>query len=186
MKRLVGVLYLVALGVSVDGVGDDIPAGKLGFPLGTYLMIEGETAKTGFKVNPTCTLVVDTVNGKKLDKPTEVVFAELKGSLPQTGRIIVRGYESGKMIGLPSEVARKENLPEPQAGWQFYRYFVITSWVQPAGPVPPAPVPPPPPGLLPPGQLGQPVKPAMAAELDERLRRLREERARLLRDKANP
>jgi len=23
----------------------------------------------------------------------------------------------------------------PQAGWQFYRTFVITSWVQPKGPV---------------------------------------------------
>ena len=35
------------------------------------------------------------------------------------------------MIGLPREVAEKENIPLPQAVWQFYRYFVVTSVVEP-------------------------------------------------------
>jgi hypothetical protein len=133
-KALVSVLLVVAASVGWAG---DIPDGKLGFPLGKYLTIEGKAAEGGFKVNPTCTLVVDTVNGKKLEKPIGVILDPLKGSLPQTGRITVRGYESGRMIGLPGEVSKAEEIMPPQAGWQFYRTFVITSWVQPKGPVVP-------------------------------------------------
>lgn len=185
MRQVLGLLLLVALGGHADGVWDDIPAGKLGFPLGTYLTIEGEAAKPGPKVNSTCTLLVDTVNGKRLDAPVFIWIDSLKGSLPQTGRIVVRGYESGRMVGVPDEVAEKEHLPEPQAVWHFSRYFVVTSWVQPAGPVTLVPLPPP--ALLPPGQLGEPAKPdapapGSAADLDARLRRLREERDRLRRE----
>lgn len=107
---------------------DDIPSGRLGHPLGTYLTIGGVRAEKG-KVGVN-TLLVDTVNGKKLEDPIGV-WIENVDSLPKDTRCTLRGYESGKMIGVPAEVARKENLPLPQASWQFFRYFVITSVVEP-------------------------------------------------------
>ena len=36
-----------------------------------------------------------------------------------------------KMIGVPREAAEKEHMPLPQAVWQFYRYFIVTSVVEP-------------------------------------------------------
>ena len=130
------ILTLVASGVARGQ--NDVPSGKLGFPLGTYLTVEGQAAKVGFKVNPTCTLVVDTVNGKRLQRPVTVVVEELnmKNPLPQQGRVAIKGYESGKMIGTPPaaiEAAREagKDIAVPQAGWQFYRFFVLTSWVHP-------------------------------------------------------
>jgi len=117
---------------------NDVPSGKLGFPLGTYLTVEGQAARAGFKVNPTCTLVVDTVNGKRLAQPMPVVVEDLntENPLPQRGRVIIKGYESGKMIGIPPgavEAAKEagKEIASPQAGWQFYRFFVLTSWVHP-------------------------------------------------------
>jgi len=35
------------------------------------------------------------------------------------------------MIGVPDEVARAEHILRPQAGWQFWRTFVVTSVVSP-------------------------------------------------------
>jgi hypothetical protein len=35
------------------------------------------------------------------------------------------------MIGVPGEVAEKEHIEPMQARWQFYRYFIVTSVVQP-------------------------------------------------------
>jgi len=108
---------------------NDIPQGRLGHPLGTYLTIEGVRAETG-KVGVQ-TLLVDTINGKKLDQPVGIWIDNVE--LPEGQRCIIRGYESGKMIGLPFEVAKAENIPLPQAGWQFFRYFMMTSAVQPQG-----------------------------------------------------
>ena len=108
---------------------DDIPQGRLGHPLGTYLTVEGVRAESG-KVGVQ-TLLVDTINGKKLDEPMGIWIDNVE--LPHGQRCIIRGYESGKMIGLPFEVAKAENIPLPQAGWQFFRYFIMTSAVQPEG-----------------------------------------------------
>ena len=107
---------------------DDIPTGRLGHRLGTYLTIEGvrsEQGKSGSK-----TLLVDTVNGKTLDTPIDI-WVDNVDSLPKAVRCILRGYESGRMIGVPEEVARKEHIPLPQAAWQFFRYFIVTSVVEP-------------------------------------------------------
>lgn len=52
-------------------------------------------------------------------------------SLPKGKECIFNGYESGHMIGIPYEVAQKENIPIPQAAWQFYHYFIVTSIVEP-------------------------------------------------------
>jgi len=104
-----------------------IPSGKLGFRLGAYLTIEGAAPTNNIKVG---NMVVDTVNGKRLKIPV-TIHVENVGAIPKEGRVIIRGYESGKMIGLPHEVAEKENIPLPQAGWQFFRFFVATSVVAP-------------------------------------------------------
>jgi len=109
---------------------DDVPNGKLGRPLGTYLTIEGIRAEKG-KVGVN-TLLVDTVNGKKLDNPIGI-WVENVESLPKNTRCILRGYESGRMIGVPFEVAEKEHIPLSQAAWQFFRDFIVTSVVEPKG-----------------------------------------------------
>lgn len=108
---------------------DDMPMGSLGYKLGTYLTIEGiraEKGKVGIR-----TLLVDTVNGGKTDMPVYLWMDNVE-SLPEGERVVVRGYESGKMIGIPDEVLEKEHLAQPQVRWEFYRYFIITSAVQPA------------------------------------------------------
>jgi hypothetical protein len=107
-----------------------IPNGLLGHRLGTYLTIEGVRATTGPYIR---TLLVDTVNGKKLDAPIPMWVENAKyPGLPEKERCIIRGYETGQMIGAPDEVLRAEKLPAPQAGWRVHRYFIITSVVQPA------------------------------------------------------
>jgi hypothetical protein len=112
-----------------------IPNGRLGHPLGTYLRIEGVRAEAG-KVG-TQTLLVDTVNGAKLDPPIGI-WIDNVSSLPKGERCIIKGYESGKMIGTPPAViqAAKEagrDIALPQAAWQFYRFFIMISSVQPQG-----------------------------------------------------
>ena len=126
---IVAVAVLVA--ACLVGQAEPLPSGKLGHPLGTYLTIQGVRAEKG-KVNPTCTLLVDTVNSNKLEAPVSIVVESLGDCyFPADTRIDIRGYESGRMIGLPYEVAKAENIPLPQAGWQFFRFFVMTSCVEP-------------------------------------------------------
>ncbi|GAF84246.1 unnamed protein product, partial [marine sediment metagenome] len=107
-----------------------IPMGRLGFPLGTYVTIEGhriDGKKTG-----TRTLLVDAMDGVKLDNPIRIGISNVRApGLPKEVRCIVRGYESGEMIGVPLAVAKAENLPFPQKGWGFHRYFIVTSVVEP-------------------------------------------------------
>lgn len=112
-----------------------VPEGRLGHPLGTYLTIEGVRAETG-KVG-TNTLLVDTVNGETLDRPIGISVDNVK-SLPEGERCVIKGYETGKMIGVPPaviEAAREagRNVPPAQAEWQFYRFFVMISSVRPEG-----------------------------------------------------
>jgi len=111
-------------------IEEGIPMGKLGYKLGTYLTIEGiraEKGKVGVK-----TLWVDTINNKKIDAPISIwIEIENVDALPKDTRCILRGYESGKMIGVPYEIIKKENLSQPQAFWQFYHYFIVTSVVEP-------------------------------------------------------
>ena len=97
--------------------------------MGTYLTIEGIRPEsddmTGGHV-----LRVDTVNGEKIPTPIEIVIANTE-QLPKGIRCILRGYESGGMIGLPDEVATREHLPPSQQEWGFSRWFVVTSIVEP-------------------------------------------------------
>ncbi len=75
------------------------------------------------------------LNGKKLDSPVDIAVDNVD-SLPKNARCIFRGYEMGRMIGTPPAVeqAAKEEgreVTRPQAGWKFYRYFVVIKVVEP-------------------------------------------------------
>lgn len=121
------------------------PTGVLGDELGVYRTIEGFLSE-GIKVE-TGTLNVDTVDGKKLDQPVSMVIrgavianhnvqpATL--SLPPKKRCILKGYESGEMIGVPPAVsmAAKEqgwnDVPMSPQHWQWRSYFVALVVVEP-------------------------------------------------------
>jgi hypothetical protein len=129
-----GVMIACAFLLSARVEGS-VPEGTLGHPLGTYLTIEGARAETG-KVG-TKTLLVDTINGKRLDRPIGI-WIDNVASLPKRERCIIKGYETGKMIGVPPaviEAAREaaRAVPPSQATWQFYRFFVMISPVRPEG-----------------------------------------------------
>ena len=108
-----------------------IPTGKLGHPLGTYLTVEGKRFD-GIKSGRS-TLMVEKVNGRKLVKPVNIWVENVKHpGFPKNIHCVIRGYESGKMVGVPFAVAKKEkNITIPQTCWQFYRYFIMTSVVKP-------------------------------------------------------
>jgi len=113
----------------------DIPDGGLGHPLGTYLTIEGVRAPQQYMTDTVNTLLVDTVNGKKLDTPVRICVENVE-SLPKDTHCILRGYETGSMIGTPPAVieAAKEDGKDvslPQVGWQFHRVFIVLSVVEP-------------------------------------------------------
>ena len=123
------------------------PGGLLGDQLGTYLTIEGVKSE-GVK-DESGTLVVDTVNGTKLDKPISLVIRgavvvdhnlqPARLELPAKKRCILRGFESGEMIGVPPAVAvaAKERgwpvVPMSPKHWQWRSYFVALLVVEPNG-----------------------------------------------------
>jgi hypothetical protein len=108
-----------------------VPIGSLGYPLGTYVTIEGVQNRV-FKTGP---LHVDRINGRKLPQPVDITIANLV--LPEDVRCVLKGYETATMIGQPPaiEAAAKEAGREPpdgpQAGWQVYLEFVPLSVVAP-------------------------------------------------------
>ena len=136
-------LLVVSLMFTAVAYADErvIPPGRLGFPVGTYLVIEGTRSSTlegarvtAIKSDPLYTLSVDRVNGQKRERP---ILIEIDKSslgdrcLPAEGRVIIRGYETGRMVGVPAEAAKVEHILEPQEPWNFHRCFVLTSCVQP-------------------------------------------------------
>ena len=115
-----------------------IPTGKLGFTLGKYLMIEGVrgTKPTDKTIKDPHSLIVDTVNGKKLRNPIHIYVRN--ASLGAEIRYSLRGYETGQMRGIPGEIIQKEkefmgDTPAPQVAWHFSTDFVATSVVEPEG-----------------------------------------------------
>ncbi|MBI1178313.1 hypothetical protein GC207_12830 [bacterium] len=108
----------------------EYPMGYLGYPVGTYVQIEGFRQENG-KVG-TRTLKVDTISGEKLEKTISIWIENVKHpGLPSGKRCVFRGYESARMIGLPYGVAKAENSPLPQAVWQLQRYFIVTTILEP-------------------------------------------------------
>ena len=102
------------------------PAMTLGYRPGTYLTIEGVS---GHEVKGDQTFVmVDTVNGRKLSKPTTIPIRNAHVTDKQ--RCILKGYESGEMVGEPPavrEAAREQGkeLPPSATAWRWQSYFVV-------------------------------------------------------------
>ncbi len=99
------------------------PQGLLGHRIGTYLHLEGMRSDQGKSGHST--LLVDHVNGERLDPPTSIWLDNLE--LPEGERCRVSGFETGRWIGIPPDVARMEAMNPRQAGWQFAISFVVTS-----------------------------------------------------------
>ena len=114
------------------------PGGLLADQLGVYRTIEGFRAE-GTKIE-TGTLLVDTVDGKKLEKLIPLV---IRGAvivdhnlqpatlnLPPRQRCILKGFELGEMIGVPPAVSTAaqeqgwKEVPMSPAQWQWRPYFV--------------------------------------------------------------
>jgi hypothetical protein len=113
----------------------EMPVGILGERLGEYLTIEG-VRNDGMKTERH-SLLVYTVNGIPLAKRTPIWVENLE--LPSEKRIVLKGYENGRMIGIPpaQELAAKEQgrlFENPvQTFWQWQPYFVALIPVEPKG-----------------------------------------------------
>jgi len=107
-----------------------VPVGILGYPLGSYLTIEGEGYHD--RKGPD-SLVVEMVNGKKLETPIRISVGKIKPPGFLKGqRYIIRGYESGGMIGSMDAFYKHEDLNyRPKPGWFFNSGFIATSVAQP-------------------------------------------------------
>lgn len=137
---LIGIIALLTLSAAGPATrpsalaGGSVPIGTLGQPLGAAVTIEGQAPPAPQEVrknNSVRVLIVDTVNGEKLPHPIGITVTNIERA-PETGRCVLRGYESGRMIGNPpalEEWARKEGkeFTVPQAVWQWSSYFVALS-----------------------------------------------------------
>lgn len=122
------------------------PVGYFG-SLGRYLTIEGAKAE-GVKV-PSNSLLVDTVNGTKLEKPITLVvhfnyveehnLERASFNLTSNQRYVFKGYESGHMVGVAPAVraAAKERgwnkVPMSPVNWEWRPHFVALVVVEPKG-----------------------------------------------------
>ena len=118
-------------GPSTFGSGPRVVLGK---GLGEYLTIEGVRAEKGM-VGPR-DMIVDTIDGKKLATPVHIGIRNV--DLPVKQRCVLKGYETGEMIGTPpaAQEAAKEQGREAkieQAGWGWYPLFVVLIVVEPKG-----------------------------------------------------
>lgn len=114
------------------------PGGQLSDHLGTYHTIEGTRMRPGSMKLEANTLVVDTVDGKKLDKPLYVYVRHVE--LPADERCVLKGYELGEMIGRPPAeyAAAKERGQDPAelakrdaTIWRWRPYFVVLIAAEP-------------------------------------------------------
>lgn len=84
---------------------------------------------------------MDTVDGKRLDKPVHVLVRNLP-RLAARQRCVLKGYELGEMIGRPPAeyAAARERGQDPeelakrdQTVWRWRPYFVVLIVVEPKG-----------------------------------------------------
>jgi hypothetical protein len=102
----------------------EAPIGQLGCRIGTYVTIEGtrsERGKAGLH-----TLQVDRVGTNRLTQPVQIWIENVE--LPAGGRCLVKGYETGRWVGIPLEVEKVTGY-ESQAFFQFHFYFLAT-WIE--------------------------------------------------------
>ncbi len=114
------------------------PTGYLG-TLGTYRTIEGVLYDGGGKVESN-TLVVDIVDGKRLDKSIHILVKNTR--IPPRVRCVMKGYELGEMIGRPPAeyVLTKELGRDPDelakrdaTVWRWRPFFVPLIATEPKG-----------------------------------------------------
>jgi len=115
------------------------PGGFLAERLGVYVTVEGILYDGGGKVESN-SLAVDTVNGRKLEKPFLIPVRNLR--LPPRRRCVLKGYESGEMIGIPpAEYALTKELGKDPlefarhspVSFSWRPYFVTLLVVEPQG-----------------------------------------------------
>jgi hypothetical protein len=120
-------------------VRPQVPGGVLSDLIGTYQTIEGLRYEGNSKVESN-TMIVDTLNGKKLDKPIQVLIRNVQ--LPAKQRCVLKGYELGEMIGRPPaeyDAARdrgedaEELAKRDQTVWRWRPYFVVLIAAKPDG-----------------------------------------------------
>ncbi len=140
-----GQLPVLPGGPNTESVRPRQPGGILSDQLGVYRTIEGFRSE-GSK-DETGTLLVDTVDGKKLDKPIPLVIRgavvvdhnlQPAGlSLPEKQRCKLKGFESGEMIGVPPAVSAAaqeqgwEEVPMSPKLWQWRPYFIALVVIEP-------------------------------------------------------
>lgn len=125
-----------------------MPIGRLGFPLGTYLEIEGRRApatQQGISQQAQARhtlgnrLSVIQVNGRLLKTPVIVEFDARDFNAAKYGdqQFVLKGYETGACAGRPEEIPEFKDAPVPAlAGaltWRFADHFKVTSIVLPTG-----------------------------------------------------
>lgn len=112
------------------------PGGYLSNNLGTYLTIEGVLYDGNGKVESN-SLVVDTVNGKRLEEPALILIKNVR--LPGKERCVLKGYELGAMIGSPpalreaAEEQGEKYKEQSAAAWQWRPFFVVLLATKPKG-----------------------------------------------------
>lgn len=112
LPRLAGMVLLATLSAAASASAQPVvqlhqgeelpltprqPSGYL-VALGTYFTIEGVLYDGGGKVESN-TLVVEIVDGKRLDKPIQILVKNAR--IPPKVRCVLKGYELGEMIGRP-------------------------------------------------------------------------------------
>lgn len=133
-KRTFLILPVVLLSFCILSIStaqeDDTTKTRLGYPFGTKLIIKGirHAAMKKKGVIPTDRgnrMLVDTVNGIKLDKPIDIsieCLSKIGNFHTSDFRYTLSGYESGRWIGLDSI---SQALP------QFYHFFEVDSVLYP-------------------------------------------------------
>ena len=113
-----------------------LPTGRLTDRLGELITIEGKLpANARGGKGRASSLRVDTIDGVKLEKPRGIQITGFR--IPPNKRCVLKGYETGAMIGTPPAVlqAAKELGQEPpdisQAAYQWYTKFVVLIVVAP-------------------------------------------------------
>lgn len=110
------------------------PGGYLSPKLGEYMTIEGVPYAGKGKVEAN-SMVVDKVNGQKLEQPLTIVVRNVR--LPAKTRCVLSGYEDGEMIGVPPAVevayrqAGRTDIPMSPKGYQWRPFFVPLAAGQP-------------------------------------------------------
>ena len=138
ISSAVGQSPVVPGGTQVKSVRPRQPGGLLGDALGTYRTIEGVLYDGRQEKVESNTLLVDTVDGKKLEKPIGILIRNVR-HVPAKTRCVFKGYETGEMIGYPdaiyaaaAEQGRTEKRMSPKS-YSWRPYFVVLIAVEPQG-----------------------------------------------------